>query len=135
MFIHCCTPSPCPHWSDREGNRYIALGAGRYLAERIPGARFVALPGADHLFFAGDTDAIADEIEEFLTGIRSVAEGAVVMAAVLFAGRAHVQSGLPSGSSWNVDATCRANRAQRQMARAAASANPHLRFTHFSITA
>jgi class 3 adenylate cyclase len=68
----------------REGNRYIELGAGRYLAEHIPDARFVIVPGDEHLFFAGDTDALADEIEEFLTGARSGAEGDVVMAAVLF---------------------------------------------------
>jgi class 3 adenylate cyclase len=68
----------------REGNRHIHLGAGRYLAEHIPDAKFVALPGDDHLFFVGDTDALVDEIEEFLTGARSGAEGDVVMAAVLF---------------------------------------------------
>jgi class 3 adenylate cyclase len=68
----------------RTGNRYIRLEAGRYLAEHIPGARFVELPGADHEFFAGDVDAVVDEIEEFLTGARSGAEGEVVLAAVLF---------------------------------------------------
>jgi class 3 adenylate cyclase len=68
----------------REGNRHIPLGAGRYLAEHIPNAKFVAVPGDDHLFFVGDTDALVDEIEEFLTGGRSGAEGDVVMAAVLF---------------------------------------------------
>jgi class 3 adenylate cyclase len=68
----------------REDDRYIRVGAGRYLAEHIPGARFVVLPGADHAFFAGDVDAVVDEIEEFLTGARSGAEGEVVMAAVLF---------------------------------------------------
>ena len=68
----------------RDGDRLIALGAGRYLAERIPGAKFVVLPGDDHLFFVGDTDAIADEVEEFLTGARTGAEGEVALAAVLF---------------------------------------------------
>jgi class 3 adenylate cyclase len=68
----------------REGDRYIHPGAGRYLAEHIPHAKFVVLPGDDHLFFVGDTDAMVDEIEEFLTGSRSGAEGEVVMAAVLF---------------------------------------------------
>ena len=68
----------------REGNRFIRLGAGRYLAEHIPSAKFVVLPGDDHLFFVGDTDAVVDEIEEFLTGARSGAEGDVVLAAVLF---------------------------------------------------
>ena len=68
----------------RKGNRFIHPGAGRYLAEHIPNAKFVALPGDDHLFFVGDTDALVDEIEEFLTGARSGAEGDVVLAAVLF---------------------------------------------------
>jgi class 3 adenylate cyclase len=68
----------------REGNRYIRLGAGRYLAEHIPNAKFVVLPGDDHLFYVGDTDALADEIEEFLTGARSGAERDVILAAMLF---------------------------------------------------
>jgi class 3 adenylate cyclase len=68
----------------REGDRYIHLGAGQYLAEHIPNAKFVALPGDDHLFYVGDTDALLDEIEEFLTGVRSGSEGEVVLAAVLF---------------------------------------------------
>ena len=68
----------------RQGDRYVEVGHGQYLAEHIDHARFVALPGDDHLFFVGDTDGLADEIEEFLTGIRSGAEGDAVMAAVLF---------------------------------------------------
>jgi class 3 adenylate cyclase len=68
----------------REGNRYIHLGAGRYLAEHIPNAGFVVLPGDDHLFYVGDTDALADEIEEFLTGTRTGPEGDVVTMTVLF---------------------------------------------------
>ena len=76
---------PCPTLVlHREGDRYIHLGAGRYLAEHIPHARLVILPGDDHLAFVGDTDALVDEIEEFLTGERSGAEGDVVLAAVLF---------------------------------------------------
>jgi class 3 adenylate cyclase len=68
----------------REDNGYIRLGAGRYLAEHIPGARFVVLPGADHAYFSGDVDAVVDEIEEFLTGARSGAESDVLTATVLF---------------------------------------------------
>ena len=68
----------------REGNRYVHLGAGQYLAEHIPGARLVVLPGDDHLFFVGDTDALVDEIEEFLTGARTGAEGDVLTMTVLF---------------------------------------------------
>jgi class 3 adenylate cyclase len=68
----------------REGNRFIHLGASQYLAEHITRARLVILPGDDHLCFVGDTDTLADEIEEFLTGARGGAEGDVVLAAVLF---------------------------------------------------
>ena len=68
----------------REANRYIPLSAGRYLAEHIPNAKFVIVPGDDFLFFVGDTDALVDEIEEFLTGSRSGAEGDVLTMTVLF---------------------------------------------------
>ena len=60
------------------------VGAGRYLAEHIPGAKYVELPGEDHLFFVGDTDALFDEIEEFLTGGHQAPEGDVVTTTVLF---------------------------------------------------
>jgi class 3 adenylate cyclase len=60
------------------------LGAGRYLAENIPDAKFVVLPGDDHLFFVGDSDALVDEIEEFLTGARSGAEADVLTMTILF---------------------------------------------------
>jgi class 3 adenylate cyclase len=68
----------------REGNRVVHLGAGRYQAEHIPDAKFVVLPGDDHLFFVGDTDALVDEIEEFLTGVRSGGEGDVRTMTLLF---------------------------------------------------
>jgi class 3 adenylate cyclase len=68
----------------REGDRYIHLGAGQYLAEHIPDARLVVLPGDDHLAFVGDTDALADEIEEFLTGVRSGSDGDLRTLTVLF---------------------------------------------------
>jgi class 3 adenylate cyclase len=68
----------------REGDRLIHLGAGRYLAEHIPGAKFVVLSGDDHLYFVGDTDALVDEIEEFLTGSRGGTETSVVGVTVLF---------------------------------------------------
>jgi class 3 adenylate cyclase len=68
----------------REGNQVFRVGAGRYLAEHIPGAKFVALPGDEFPLWMGDTDSVVDEIEEFLTGVRGGSEGEVVMAAVLF---------------------------------------------------
>jgi class 3 adenylate cyclase len=68
----------------REGDRFIHLGAGRYLAEHIPGAKLVVLPGDDHLYMAGDTDALVDEIEEFTAGTRSGAAGDAVTTTILF---------------------------------------------------
>jgi pimeloyl-ACP methyl ester carboxylesterase len=68
----------------REGDRFVHLGAGRYLAEHIPDAKFVVLPGDEHVFHVGDTDALVDEIEEFLTGARSGPEGDVLTMTVLF---------------------------------------------------
>ncbi len=43
---------------------------GRYVAERIPGARFVELPGNDVVPFLGDLDGLVDHIQEFITGER-----------------------------------------------------------------
>jgi len=47
--------------------KLLAVEFGRDLAQRIPGARFVAVPSVDHIFFAGDWRPIASEIEAFLT--------------------------------------------------------------------
>jgi class 3 adenylate cyclase/pimeloyl-ACP methyl ester carboxylesterase len=68
----------------RRDDVMISVEAGRYLGEHIPGAKYVELPGADTYFFFGDSDAVIDEIEEFLTGNRSGAEGDVVVSTVLF---------------------------------------------------
>jgi class 3 adenylate cyclase len=68
----------------RAGNRHIRVGHGRYLAEHIPGAKYVELPGEEHYFHSGDTEAVLAEIEEFLTGVRPAAEFDRVLATVLF---------------------------------------------------
>jgi class 3 adenylate cyclase len=68
----------------RRDNRFIRVGHGRYLAEHIPGAKYVELAGDDHLYFVGDTDALIDEIEEFLTGRHQAPEGDVITETILF---------------------------------------------------
>ncbi len=56
----------------------------RYLAEQIDGARYVELDGADSLPFVGDSDAIVEEIEEFLTGGRVAGERSRALLTVMF---------------------------------------------------
>jgi class 3 adenylate cyclase/alpha-beta hydrolase superfamily lysophospholipase len=62
----------------------LNVGLGRYLAEHIPGARFVELQGPDHVPYLSDSQAITDDIEEFLTGIRHEPVLDRVLATVLF---------------------------------------------------
>jgi class 3 adenylate cyclase len=68
----------------RSGDRAVGVGQGRYLAEHIPGARFVELPGDDHHWWVGDSESIVNEIQEFVTGERAVSEPDRVLATVLF---------------------------------------------------
>ena len=50
----------------RHGDRCLRVEEGRYVAQCIPDARFVELPGDDHLPFVGDADGLLDEIERFV---------------------------------------------------------------------
>ena len=68
----------------RREDTLIPIEQGRQLAAGIEGARFVELEGSDNSLIAGDTDAVLDEIEEFLTGQRSVVASETVLATVLF---------------------------------------------------
>jgi pimeloyl-ACP methyl ester carboxylesterase/class 3 adenylate cyclase len=54
----------------RADDRAIPAQSSRFMSEQIPNARYVELPGCDHLWFVGDVDAIFDEVEQFLTGVR-----------------------------------------------------------------
>jgi class 3 adenylate cyclase len=67
----------------RTGDRDSRSEEGRYIAERIPGARFVELAGDVHVPVI-DADQILDEVEEFLTGTRPAREPDRVLATVLF---------------------------------------------------
>ena len=62
----------------------VKIEEGRYLASKIPDARLVELPGADHGFWGGDTGSLIEEIEEFITGHRDVGGPERVLATVLF---------------------------------------------------
>ena len=69
----------------RVGDALVPVAAGRYVAEHIPGARYLEVPGIDHTVVDNETqDVIADEIEEFLTGVRPAPEPDRVLATVLF---------------------------------------------------
>jgi class 3 adenylate cyclase len=71
----------------RTGDALVPLAAGRYLAEKIPGAKYVELPGNDHMLQALDQDVldlVLDEIEEFITGTRQRREPDRVLATLMF---------------------------------------------------
>src|SRR5439155_1359212 len=69
----------------RTGDALIPVAAGRYLAEHIPGAKYVEIPGTDHMVLDQETqDIIADEIEEFITGSRRHLEPVRVLATIMF---------------------------------------------------
>jgi len=68
----------------RAADQFYAATHSRYFARQIEGARFVELPGDDHLMYAGDTDAILGEIEVFVTGERRSDATDRVLKTVLF---------------------------------------------------
>jgi AraC-like DNA-binding protein len=50
----------------REGDRLIPIEMGKYLADRIPGAKWVTLKGEDHLPYVGDTHSVTKAIAGFM---------------------------------------------------------------------
>ena len=67
----------------RTGDRDSSVDEGRYIARRIPGAKFVELAGEDHVPHV-DSDQILDQVEEFLTGTKPAPVSERVLATVLF---------------------------------------------------
>lgn len=65
-------------------DEYIPIEGARAIAAAIPGSKLVELDGVDHLPFLGDADAIVEEVEEFLTGARHIAEPERGLATVMF---------------------------------------------------
>ena len=68
----------------RAEDRVVPIELGRYLAEHIPGAKFIEVSGRDHLMFTEGGDEVTGEVEEFLTGTRQARPPERVLATVLF---------------------------------------------------
>ena len=68
----------------RRDDAFIKIEHSRYLAQQIPGARYVELEGSDNMFSLGDSEGLLGEIEEHLTGVRHVHEPDRMLATVLF---------------------------------------------------
>jgi class 3 adenylate cyclase len=68
----------------RRDCQLVPIAHGRYLAERIPGARLVELPGTELTLFWETPELALDQVEQFLTGVRRVAQPTRVLATVLF---------------------------------------------------
>jgi pimeloyl-ACP methyl ester carboxylesterase len=72
LILHCA------------GDRAIDIGGSRYMAQQIPQAKLIELPGSDHFPWLTNADVVLGEIEEFLTGTRHAPEPDRVLATVLF---------------------------------------------------
>jgi len=68
----------------REGDPHVRRGHARFLADRIPRAQLVTLPGEDNEWFSGEIEPLFDEIEQFVTGIRRARRSDRVLATILF---------------------------------------------------
>ena len=68
----------------RRGELVVPVEEGRFIAERIPGAKLVVMDGIDHWPWLAEADSVTEEIQEFLTGTREPTEPDRVLATVLF---------------------------------------------------
>jgi pimeloyl-ACP methyl ester carboxylesterase len=73
----------------RAGDVAVDVSHSRYMAEHIPGARYIELPGSDHLPWIGDAEPIVAEIQELVTGRRPEPEPDRVVATVMFVDGPH----------------------------------------------
>jgi pimeloyl-ACP methyl ester carboxylesterase len=68
----------------RVGDQPVRVAHARFIAERIQAAKYIELPGTDHMPFMGDVDALLNEVREFLTGERAAPEVDRVLTTILF---------------------------------------------------
>jgi class 3 adenylate cyclase len=68
----------------KEHDRWTKQEEGRYLASKIPNAKFVLLPGTDHIIWGDGQDRLVAEIEEFVTGVRPTPSYERALLTVLF---------------------------------------------------
>ena len=69
---------------NRTGDKDAKIEEAKYIADRIPGSKFVELQGNDHLFWVGDSYSVIAEIEEFITGVRPNEVFDRVLSTILF---------------------------------------------------
>lgn len=68
----------------RSGAQFVPVVHGRYLADHIPGVRYLELPGTDTLYWVGDVAPMLDEVEEFITGARGRYDAERVLTTIVF---------------------------------------------------
>lgn len=68
----------------RQDDRNLSVEASRELNTMIRDARYVELAGAEHLPWVGDSDAVLEEIEEFVTGLRHGPQVDRVLSTIMF---------------------------------------------------
>ena len=120
---------------NRTGNPIVPVEQSRVAAAAIEGAKFVELPGTDHLAFSQGIDGLVDEVEEFLTGARTGADPDRMLTTLLFT---DIVNSTTLAASWatSAGATCststtssaaaswRASAAGRSQRRGTASSRP-----------
>ena len=84
----------------RAGDSAVDVSHSRYMAEHIPAARYVELPGSDHLPWTGDVEPVVAEIQELVTGTRPEPEPDRVVATVMFVDAPHVVAGIAAAPDW-----------------------------------
>ncbi|BBY08853.1 adenylate/guanylate cyclase domain-containing protein [Mycobacterium noviomagense] len=80
-LVRISAPTLILHRADVE---FIPAGHGRYLAEQIAGSKYVELPGADSLYWVGETAPMLEEIEEFITGVRGGFDAERMLTTIVF---------------------------------------------------